>query len=86
MSFKGSPSANSNVVYGQNSVQTPTYLQRAESRADDPSVFPSFILNPRAASNAYLNRVTRTVPKAGVPRLINNVPIRQFQWPDYVDN
>ena len=86
MSFKGSPSANNNVVYGQNSVQTPTYLQRAESRADNPSVFPSFILNPRAASNAYLNRVTRTVPKAGVPRLINNVPIRQYQWPDYVDN
>lgn len=49
--------------------------------------FPSFILNPRAASSVYTNRVARKVPKTGIQtRFINDVPIRQWQWPDYVDD
>ena len=104
LSFGGNTNdVSRNVVYGQNSVfgqnsaqtlaQTPSYFQRAQSRADNvsednssPFPFPSFILNPRAASNSYLNRVTRTIPKIPGTRVINNVPIRQYQWPDYVDN
>ena len=57
--------------------------KQQQSKAEQS--FPSFILNPRAANPAFTNRVTRTVPKSGT-RFINNLPIRQYQWPDYVDN
>ena len=68
-----------NVVYGK-------ALLPAQSRSDSSaqSTFPNFILNPRAASSVYTNRAPRTIPKEGIPtRFINDVPIRQWQWPDY---
>ena len=83
LSFGGRPSStseNPNVVYGK------TLLPPAQSRSDPSaqSTFPNFILNPRAASSIYTNRAPRTIPKDGIPtRFINNVPIRQWQWPDY---
>ena len=83
LSFGGRPSStseNPNVVYGK------TLLPPAQSRSDPSaqSTFPNFILNPRAASSIFTNRAPRTIPKDGIPtRFINNVPIRQWQWPDY---
>ena len=80
-------------IYGRGQ-QNPRHA-RAESRSDQTEKL--FILNPRAATgeesafSVNSNRFARTIPKnseiPGIPtRLINNVPIRQWQWPDYVDN
>ena len=84
LSFGGQPSSTTsedpNIVYGK------TILPPAQSRSDSSaqSTFPNFILNPRAASSIFTNRAPRTIPKDGIPtRFINNVPIRQWQWPDY---
>ena len=73
------PSTDPNVVYGK---ALPPAQSRSDSSAQTSSSFP--ILNPRAASSIYTNRAPRTIPKEGIPtRFINNVPIRQWQWPDY---
>ena len=74
---RSSSNKDPNTIYGKKI--------KAESRSDDgaiENVFPNYILNPRAASSVYFNRVSRTVPKEGT-RVINNKPIRQWQWPDY---
>ena len=74
------------VIPNQKQVTSSSKITSSVSDNHNNRPFPSFILNPRAASSVYTNRVARKVPKAGIQtRFINNVPIRQWQWPDYVD-
>ena len=79
----------SSLTFGQSQSYPAAVASSRQFSTSSSNVFPNFILNPRAVSNteqassvSNSNRVARTVPNGS--RFINNVPIRQYQWPDYV--